>query len=719
MTKTMKKVLMVLLVGILAVCTSVMGIFTGSADAASKAAFEGIIQDYITAGKTITDADLADAGVQVHLIQAKAYYDKMEREEREAVPAVIAEEWEAMQNVAGPALTVYSAMASLSIYLRATDAPRISVHKQAELDDAKLRYEALGAGSNSELFCDMRIAYDYTESYYATEGTHFFADLQKLINDAQAATDEAIAAINAIWEGIEVVGLDREDEIINAANKIEAVLPADRAEITNMADYDEAVSQLAAIKAEAQDLADDIDALYITLKDRTNFDGAEEYYTKLAEITALKARYDALEETSANAVQTYFQTAHATQYAELVEMLNYCETVASEIAAVIEAIDAIGTVTYTAECEQKIINAENLYAALDADVKNETYITNYTTLTEARAKYDDLKAKVDAVVALIDAITNPVVLTDACEAEIVAAETAYAALTEEEQANVPAEKYQALVDARTAYNTLEDIVKAWIARVEAFFGEGAIADIWAADLDEVKDLEDDYAAFDANSQAYIIADGADVELAAVKAQALANVAETQADIDALATTAPDAIVAALFAAKEKFDTLHATQQELINKAVLNEKWAKYQAVSYFDKAVAVIKANVDANLYFTQDAALMNSLFVLYNVLDEEARAMVQSYTDLVAIEAVLSDATLVNAYEYSKLLAEYIDNVQRELADISMSYLERMNELENKNTELRDTLAKANSTATIAMVIAILAVIAAVVGIVLATKKN
>ena len=715
MTKTMKKVLTVLLVSILAISASFMGIFSGSADSASKTAFEGIIQGYIDNSIVITDASLADESVQVNLIQAKAYYDKMERAERESVPAAIAEEWEAIQNVAGPALTVYSAMASLSIYLRQTDAPRISVHKQAELDDAELRYEALGEGSNSELFCDMRIAYDYSAdpaSDYAVNGTAFFKDLQTLIDNAQAAIDEAIAAINAIWEGVKVIGLDRKDEIINAAAKIEAVLPADRALITNMADYEEAVAQLAAIKAFAQTLANDIDTLYATLQDRVNFDGSEIYFTKKADIDALKYRFDALEETTANAVQTYFKSAHADQYAKREAMLAYCATVETEIAAVIEAIDAIGTVTYTDECLTKITTAENLFAELDNDVKTVDYVTNLATLEDARIAYDAMKLAIDDVVAFIDAIDNPVTLTDACNAEIIAAEEAYAALSDEYKSNVPAEKVTAMENARAEYNALEDIVKAWIARVEAFYGEGAIADIWAADLDEIDALETEYAAFDANEKAYADNNGATADLADIKVIAYANKDETQAAIDALATTAPDAIVEKLLEAKEMFDTLHVTQQGLINKAVLNEKWAKYQAVSYFDKAVAVIKANVDANLYYTQDAALMNTLFVLYNVLDEEGRAMVESYADLVAIEAVLADTTLVNAYEYDNKLSAQLEKVTAELILAN-------NDLVAKNDELTESLAKANSTATIAMVIAILAVIGAVVGIVLATKKN
>lgn len=720
MTKTMKKVLTVLLVGILAISAGFMGIFSGSAATVvdNKALFIEIVTEYMdptTNEGTITDADLASAEKQIDLVNAKAYFDKMTEAEKTGLESKYAEAWADILFVAGSALNVYAEMSALSVYIRPVDAPRISVHKLSDVEKAELNHKGLGA--NSVLFCDMRIDYDVTESYYATKGTKFFKALRDEIEEEQNRINEAIAAIEAIWSGVEVVGLDKEDEINTATDKIAAVLPSDRAEITNMDDYDEAVDQLEAIKAFAKVLADDIDALYATLQDRDNFDGNELYYTKKAEIDGLWDRFYKLEETTANAVQTYFKSAsaHADQYDKLEKMRTYCATVEGEIAAVIAKIDAIGTVTYTAESRAKIDAAQTAFDALDKDVKTADYVTNKDVLDAAQARYDVIKNAVDAVVTKIDAIDNPVTLTDACNAEITAAEQAFAALAEldaEFQANVPADKVAIMEAARAEYNRLEAIVLAWIARVEAFYGEGLIADIWAADLAEITALETEYVAFDANAKAYVDNNGATTDLAAIKVVAEANISETQTAINALATTAPDAIVEKLLEAKEMFDTLHATQQARINKAVLNEKWAKYQAVSYFDKAVAAIKANVDANLYYTQDAALMNTLFVLYNVLDEEGRAMVSSYADLVAIETILSDAYLVNAYEYNERLSMEVKDVIEQLTQIN-------EEVIAKNDALSNALAKANSTATIAMVIAIIAVIAGVVGIVLATKKN
>ncbi len=718
MTKTMKKVVMVVLVAVLAMSVGLFGgVKTSSADTASVNAFKTIMDSYD--GRTIVDADLVNESIQKDLIQAKAYYDKMETSERQSLDSKYIVAWEAIWNVAGPALTVHSAMASLSVYLRPNDAPKISVHKQAELTDAKLRHEALD-GTNSETFADMRIAYDYsTAEDYETE---FFNDLQALIGykdtsstekDGKASAwgdvNDAIAAIEAIWNGVEVIGLDREDEINTATDKINAVIPADRGEITNMDRYTVAVEQLTAIKQTAKELADDIKELYGTL---STVDTQEVFYSELDKINALKKRFDELEETPENAVQTYFQTAHEEEYKMLTDMLDYCEQVANDIKEVIDLINAIGTVTYTDACKTAIDDARTAYEALDADVKNTDYIENYQTLVDAEEKYADMKEKIDAVVAKIDAIPDPVVLTNECNDLITDAENAYEQLSSEYKENVPADKYQKLLDARSDYNELLAVVQAWIDRVNAFKVDGTIEKIWAADLDEIAALYDIYDnQFDDNARAYVDAAGATQDLKDIDEKANANIKTTQDAIDALAETAPDAIVEALLDAKDMYDTLHETQQAKIVKTVLNEKWSKFQAVSYFDKAVASIKANVDAGLYFEQDAALMNTLFVLYNVLDEEAKAMVQSYNDLVAIETTLADATLINAYEYSFELA-------KEIEELTASMSQAKKDLQANIDALKADLAKANSTTTIAMIIGIVGVIAAAVALVFVFKK-
>ncbi|MBP3627473.1 MAG: hypothetical protein J6J39_05485 [Clostridia bacterium] len=115
---------------------------------------------------------------------------------------------------------------------------------------------------------------------------------------------------------------------------------------------------------------------------------------------------------------------------------------------VIDYIDAIGDVTADATCLAKIEKAETAYALLSAD--EQAKVTNHATLTAARVSYDELIANADVteVVNKIAAI-GTVDASDECLAKIEAAEDAYAALAPEKQAKVT--NYSTLTKARASY----------------------------------------------------------------------------------------------------------------------------------------------------------------------------------------------------------------------------------------------------------------------------
>lgn len=69
------------------------------------------------------------------------------------------------------------------------------------------------------------------------------------------------------------------------------------------------------------------------------------------------------------------------------------------VQTVIDAIDAIGTVTL--ESEQKIKDAQNAYAKLSADEK--AMVTNYQKLTDANTQYRDMKAAAEKQAKLNEA----------------------------------------------------------------------------------------------------------------------------------------------------------------------------------------------------------------------------------------------------------------------------------------------------------------------------
>lgn len=71
-------------------------------------------------------------------------------------------------------------------------------------------------------------------------------------------------------------------------------------------------------------------------------------------------------------------------------------TVKIDPSAVIEKINAIGTVTYTDDCLKKINDAQKAYDLFVDNGGAKADVANYSKLTDARAKYDELKAADDA-----------------------------------------------------------------------------------------------------------------------------------------------------------------------------------------------------------------------------------------------------------------------------------------------------------------------------------
>ena len=134
---------------------------------------------------------------------------------------------------------------------------------------------------------------------------------------------------------------------------------------------------------------------------------------------------------------------------------NYGKAPGSEdgVKEVIDLIKKIGTVAYTDACKNRIDDARKAYDALTPAEKEK--VKNFKTLTEAEAKYEELKqaaqkANAEKVIKLIKAIPSPV--TKASKAAIDKARKAYDGLTEEEQKLVTNRKV--LTGAEAAYAKL-------------------------------------------------------------------------------------------------------------------------------------------------------------------------------------------------------------------------------------------------------------------------
>lgn len=135
-------------------------------------------------------------------------------------------------------------------------------------------------------------------------------------------------------------------------------------------------------------------------------------------------------------------------------MVEKVEELERELAAIAAITDV------TLEHEAKIVAARAAYNGLNAIQKALFDDTNLAALTAAEDEIAALKEAADAadkkaiddVIALIDALPEEIALKD--EAAIVAAETAYAALTAEQKAEVT--NYIDLTFARMALNALKE-----------------------------------------------------------------------------------------------------------------------------------------------------------------------------------------------------------------------------------------------------------------------
>lgn len=735
MTKTMKKVFTLMLT--LALAMSAFALLTFKADkalayTANADSFIAIVTDFTgdTAGvdNSITEDDLTDAAVQAKLIEAYGYRVKIDKVEYATLPVEIIAEWESINTIAGPALAVYAEMADLYPYLyEGTNNVRIAATREGAVVKARLDYRALSPEASDNIFTKQTLFVD-TQINYAGGSEKFFEDLLALIELEKVKIKAAIDAIDAIYEGIETadeIGLSKENLINTAKSKIDAVHSADLVLVTNLADYQPAKDALDAIKAKAEKLATDVNAVYATLDETA---GQEVYYTKKADIDLLKQTYDGFDATEYNNLQKYFQDTYPAEYALMNQMLAYCDAVAAELAQVIELIEAIGVVTYTTECENAIIAAENAYAALDNDVKSLVYVPNYQTLVDARAEYDRIKAAVDNVVALIDAI-GTVVLTEACEDAIVAAEDAYADLATAniDQANVPADKKEILDAARATFDELKAKAEQWMSEVDALAGADVNA-LWQIDLDVIKDLNDRYNAFDANEQAYVAAKKTLLESVEQRTKDIANSVQDRIDaLNSITIDTPQKLADLLELNKDFYDVeegLHPTQQSkfdgtanflgnrILDKTLLDAKMAKYYAANHFDKAVAAVKADVDAGFYFKQDVILMDTLFVVYNLMDVETRTMVKSYADLQAVEAAYVGKTIVDAEDLDEAKAAEIKKTTDALNQL-------IEEAQAKIDQLNKELEAAKSSATTATVIGVIGLVIAIAAVVLVFVKK
>ena len=124
---------------------------------------------------------------------------------------------------------------------------------------------------------------------------------------------------------------------------------------------------------------------------------------------------------------------------------------------VMNLIDAIGEVAYTAECKAKIDEARAAYNALSDGDKD--FVTNISTLTTAETAYKNLVLDAaQPAIAAIKAIPSPITsnLKLSAYEKVTAAREAYDALTDEEKAAIP-EYLAILEEAEAAFAAIPSV----------------------------------------------------------------------------------------------------------------------------------------------------------------------------------------------------------------------------------------------------------------------
>ena len=242
---------------------------------------------------------------------------------------------------------------------------------------------------------------------------------------------------------------------------------------------------------------------------------ADVCWTVKDEVEAARAAYDALKTNNAatdgasgdfNDLQTL-----VTNYTTLTETEDRIGQIETAIANTVTAINAIGTVEYTDASLALIEAAETAFAELDKDIRDndtaegqQTFIvSNYTTLTAARAEYDALQAEVDAVIASIDGL-KAYETEGNLYAAFIATEALYKALDANQKAKVdgtvntytPSGFTGDVSDYNKLYQYYQARANAILAeatpviRAISALGNVVITQAYKAQLDDVRNLYD-------------------------------------------------------------------------------------------------------------------------------------------------------------------------------------------------------------------------------------
>ncbi|MBR3521749.1 MAG: hypothetical protein IKN75_04395 [Prevotella sp.] len=496
------------------------------------------------------------------------------------------------------------------------------------------------------------------------EGDYLYIDDIEMVYES--AADDVIALINAIGT---VEYTDASKQKIDAARTAYDALTTDeKTEVT----------------AETLKVLTDAEAKYAELKqaaaDKAAADAAVEKITAIGEVAytdeskgkidAARTAYDGLTDAQKALVtdaDVKVLTDAETKYAELKKAAEEAAAQAAAdkaaAGAAVEKINAIGTVEYTETSKAKIDAARAAYDGLTDAQKALVTAADVKVLTDAEAKYAELKQAADeaaaqaeadkkaadAAIAKINAI-GTVEYTDASKQKIDAARTAYDALTDAQKTLVTAADVKVLTDAETKYAELKQAAEEAAAQAEADkkAADAAIASINA--IGEVAYTDESKGKIDAARKAYDALTDAQKALVTKETVAVLTAAEAKyAELKQAAEEAAAQAAADKAAAENAITHINAIGTVAYtgeSKQKIDAARTAYNALTDAQKALVsadVVKVLTDAEAAYAE----------LEQAADQAAK-------DKTAADAAIAKINAIGTVEYTDASKQKIDAARK-----------------------------------------------------------
>ena len=326
--------------------------------------------------------------------------------------------------------------------------------------------------------------------------------------------------------------------------------------------------------------------------------------------------------------------ARVSNYNTLTEAEASLQNLKDEITAVMNKIDAIGTVTL--DSETAIQEARMAYNKLSDAQK--ARVTNLATLTTAEQTLEKLKGDAKAVAdteAAISSIITPITLDS--EASIAKARASYDALSDENKAKIT--NYEVLT---TAEATLAQL-KADLAAAEAV--DQKITAVGTVTLDSKKAIAEARDAYNKltdvqKQQVTKLATltAAEDTYAKLVAEESAKAKEAEKKIDAIGKVTLDS-EKAIKEARDAYDALHGDfKAQVTNYDTLTAAEKKLSDLK-IDKAAEDAESKIDAIGKVTLDSEkAIKEARDTYDALPDAAKKKVNNYKSLTDAEKKLSD---------------------------------------------------------------------------------